>query len=756
MKIMKLLSLVKNKGYVFAFILLTLSSIFFFSNTHLVLNIDANGRAKAELYYTTPVYNHYDKEDIIHFTIDDKQPIYNIKLSKKLIYIIKLKIYDYYDVFSFKINSAYIKLPFFKQDNIYLMSYQNNIVTAKEIHANKGILTFSKISYYILIIPFTALIIMIISALYLFQNNIIYLINILNKPVKENIIFIGMIIFIILFEAFKIVGMGSEYNKYTEFYMFLYIIKEDSYFLSIFLLLFYTAVQIKNKYISSAVLCVIIFGISILMLDIALINLFSIRFRIGEGAGFMLDTSIIIKIGLSFFMTKAGIYSLLLFVYVCLFSFFIIRKKNRYSFSKKEKTAIFIMIVAFIPLFLIDMEKTHSGSTALQESIVNANISNSEKILYSSDKIADTLKHFKFKYTCVDGLNSKKNIIIVIMESVSSYKSRLFSNMDDRIPYIDSIGREHIYAKNYYCSNYNSNQNIFSILTGYPLITSVKDDRREILSYYSHSFIKEFQKNGYDVEMYSAVDNNFDGINKIARNAGIVHIYDANSSIFNHIKKRYLFNGIEDRQLYNTVYEKIYKKNNPFMVIITTMSTHGPYIDPETSELSYDKTLEYADKSLKEFTEKLNKSGFFNNGILVVTSDHRAMLPVTEEEKAVLGEFAHSAIPLAVIDGSIKKEIKGIYAHTDLGKSIEYLALNKACFNQFQRNIFNDANYNGKNCIIHQQGVDFTLIDVKCNNTYGQIFLDGDNTRFIKDELSISDEYKKEIINYINYLRIIK
>ena len=69
-----------------------------------------------------------------------------------------------------------------------------------------------------------------------------------------------------------------------------------------------------------------------------------------------------------------------------------------------------------------------------------------------------------------------------------------------------------------------------------------------------------------------------------------------------------------------------------------------------------------------------------------------------------------------------------------------------------QNNMFKENN----GCVIYQQLINFALVDVKCGNSYGQVILDGDNTRFIKDNLNISEEKKAEIVEYINYLRLAK
>ena len=57
---------------------------------------------------------------------------------------------------------------------------------------------------------------------------------------------------------------------------------------------------------------------------------------------------------------------------------------------------------------------------------------------------------------------------------------------------------------------------------------------------------------------------------------------------------------------------------------------------------------------------------------------------------------------------------------------------------------------------MYQQLINLALVDVKCGDTYGHVLLDGNNTRFINDNLNKISLEKNEIIEYINYLRLAK
>jgi phosphoglycerol transferase MdoB-like AlkP superfamily enzyme len=75
-------------------------------------------------------------------------------------------------------------------------------------------------------------------------------------------------------------------------------------------------------------------------------------------------------------------------------------------------------------------------------------------------------------------------------------------------------------------------------------------------------------------------------------------------------------------------------------MVLQTISFHKPYNTPYGT--TQKDAIRYADKSLFYFYLQLKKSGFFNNGILVVVGDHRKMEPLENKEKTALGEYRYT------------------------------------------------------------------------------------------------------------------
>jgi hypothetical protein len=85
----------------------------------------------------------------------------------------------------------------------------------------------------------------------------------------------------------------------------------------------------------------------------------------------------------------------------------------------------------------------------------------------------------------------------------------------------------------------------------------------------------------------------------------------------------------------------------PYFAGLLTVSSHPPYIAPDGKH-GEEAAIRYVDQQLGKFYLTLRDTGFFDNGLLMVLGDHRAMTLITPEERALHGDRALSRIPLIV------------------------------------------------------------------------------------------------------------
>lgn len=88
-------------------------------------------------------------------------------------------------------------------------------------------------------------------------------------------------------------------------------------------------------------------------------------------------------------------------------------------------------------------------------------------------------------------------------------------------------------------------------------------------------------------------------------------------------------------------------------MVLETTSSHLPYMDPLGGEPTAENVWSYVDGQLFDFYNSLQETSFFENGILIVTADHREMVPVKPIERRKYGGSAEFRGGLLIIGRGI-------------------------------------------------------------------------------------------------------
>lgn len=191
--------------------------------------------------------------------------------------------------------------------------------------------------------------------------------------------------------------------------------------------------------------------------------------------------------------------------------------------------------------------------------------------------------------------------------------------------------------------------------------------------------------------------------------------------------------------------------DKPYLMVIETVTTHHPYTDPMTMELSAEAAFRYADATAGLFYEALEEGGFFEDGILIITSDHRSMTPLRADELQHFGLSAKARIPLVIAAPLLEKypEPAGAFQQLDIPASLQQLTVGKNCQSLDQGNLFSHP-VQKPACILHHRGDRRDYVDAFCADAEATIQLDGDNTRVVSGET----EHEKKLLESINRQRI--
>jgi hypothetical protein len=172
------------------------------------------------------------------------------------------------------------------------------------------------------------------------------------------------------------------------------------------------------------------------------------------------------------------------------------------------------------------------------------------------------------------------------------------------------------------------------------------------------SIIGEYQQQGYFAEFLTNADLAFIGMHHFLNGLGLDRSRGRDDVDEMRGAPRVVQDAPSDAYLYSEALlsvQRLMSSYQPFLLTIATTSTHLPYSHPDSGPDTAEAVWEWSMQKLLEFYSKLSENGYFENGILLITGDHRQMRPVSETESRRYGGSARARVPLLVIGKSYQR-----------------------------------------------------------------------------------------------------
>ena len=286
----------------------------------------------------------------------------------------------------------------------------------------------------------------------------------------------------------------------------------------------------------------------------------------------------------------------------------------------------------------------------------------------------------------IRGLGRRKNVVLLLVESLADVYSEHFSGLKGYTPEIDAVARRGASFLNYHSTGMETAPATYSIMTGKIFFGTLDRSSRDPDFEYGDALPKVMRSAGYATSaIYSSED--FGGRVGIYRSSGFERLYDTNDPAYEG-ERRYIFNSVADDVLLRHASDLISEFDHagkPHFTFILTTSTHAPFENPETGKRGYREVIGYTDREVGAFVRRLEKSGFFGNGTLVITGDHRP--PVRGFEPGEIGRYGEdlNRVPLIILDRDIGQgTYANVFGHDSLKAIIEYLNLSKVRKYEYQ------------------------------------------------------------------------
>ena len=371
-------------------------------------------------------------------------------------------------------------------------------------------------------------------------------------------------------------------------------------------------------------------------------------------------------------------------------------------------------------------------------------------------------------YKSEQGLNQKKNIILVLVESWGCNFTYVCGTGPSKMPSIEALAKNNAFFDNYYSIIPSTSFSLLSIIKSVPVINiawdlPIETERSSSISipksfnksysrmlHSQNDLISTFKSNNYKTSFISSTDHVF-GMGDIIKQTNFDEVIDTSNPGFAGITERFTFNSVNDQELFKFIITKIKSEaDKPFFYVTKTATNHTPFNSPLGFN-NLDKAFEYTDQEVYRFVKQLEAIDYFKNGIVILVGDHHAWGADGAKRNNNEPTFINK-VPLIIIDGKNQGSINHTqFSHASLGVLLQYLELPTYKFNQFNTNPLID---NAESEIIF--GYDFgamTYLEVKKDDRSNTIILDGDDSYF-KDDNIFTPEEMDEILGYVAYFRM--
>jgi len=235
-----------------------------------------------------------------------------------------------------------------------------------------------------------------------------------------------------------------------------------------------------------------------------------------------------------------------------------------------------------------------------------------------------------------DAVKTQPNVVFVICESFSMYKSSMSGNPLNTTPFFQSMADSGIFFDHCFTPHFSTARGLFASLTGIPDVQLSKFSTRNEQALDQHIIINDFK--GYNKFYFLGGDPGFNNFQGLVKNIDGIQMNVQGDFEYKPVNVW----GISDKDLFLEANKSFAKQTKPFFAIIQTADNHRPFTIPkeDTTDFKIEhiskeqlekfgfesdaefNAFRYADYSFQKFIEAARKEKYFNNTILVFVGDH--------------------------------------------------------------------------------------------------------------------------------------
>ncbi|WP_447553421.1 LTA synthase family protein [Vreelandella sp. EE22] len=496
-------------------------------------------------------------------------------------------------------------------------------------------------------------------------------------------------------------------------------------------------------------------GLWVYALDIATMVQFSTRFMIADARIYLADS----ELALSVLQQAPGLAMATLALLLTLSLWWLLRAPPRRSAGRRFWLAGGALALAGAGLALLVPTPEYVHQWAL-ENVLVANRSTGVDIPYGEKTRKRLAEGGPWPLYCSPGPAQRDDVVVLVLESWSPYHSRRWSGLNDWTPRLDALAGEGTWFSRLHAGGFTTNEGLVSLLTGrqflLPFTPPTQTDAFEGAWRSARQALPhQLRTRGYQSTFLTSGDLSYTRKGEWLSHIGFDELHGHDTPAFDGMARHH-FDAVEDAALYDHALSFLDQRRSspqPQFVVIENVSTHHPFIHPDTQERSEEQVFRYMDDTAADFIEALKRQRFFDDGLLVVVSDHRAMTLVTRKEQALLGRAGASRIPGFILTGEEGQgEVSALYHQADLMPTLlQHVSESPYCQARPLRSLLEPAG-TWPLCVFHARGDQRDRVDVFCPHGQGSIRVDGDDSRFAR-ATGLSDTLKRHLLSRLAHER---
>jgi len=318
-----------------------------------------------------------------------------------------------------------------------------------------------------------------------------------------------------------------------------------------------------------------------------------------------------------------------------------------------------------------------------------------------------TQLNFERRFNSNDSTNNKPNIVLVICESFSAYKSSMYGNPLNTTPYFNELCNNGVFFDRCFTPSYGTARGVWATITGIPDVEDPSTASRNPNAVNQHTIINNFTN--YNKYYFLGGSANWANIRGLLTNNILgLHLYEEQD----YKAKAVDVWGISDKNLFLEANNVLKEQNKPFFAVIQTADNHRPYTIPKEDQgdfkmLSFSadslakfgfatndemNAFRFTDYCYQQFIEAAKKERYFDNTVFIFVGDHGIrgsagdMFPKSWTEQGLTCEH----VPLLFYAPKLlqPKRVHDVCSQVDILASIAGVTKTPCVNNTFGRNLF--------------------------------------------------------------------